>query len=1732
MRIDNTLFAIKNQSPFKQPRYVVRINFAPVGQPTDYVYITSHVGIPGLTTAYDGLLDNPSASSQYIQPDKGVSTIGSLSFTVLDQNFIMSTLMNDKLAAGKGIRKKEAVLYYGYEGLDFSDFIATHTQLIDQDITMDGGIMEFHCSDIQRNLKYKIFKPAKTTLARPMDFTQLHMYGYSSDTFEYCTHVGDSWSDGPGETVTYVHIDDEIVRVNNIQPEVVGGETLYKFTIAERGVLGTVPNEHLFDENTTEADKRPLMEEVVYIELPMVKILYAILNGALYGDGNASWPSKWTVNLSGNLIHLEDFLNIGSDWWNPDDDNTGKIMRFIDEKQQDALSFITDQLLLPYGAIMPVYGNGQLGINKTSNVMSTTPYVLELNKDNVRSVSKLRHDLSGVLNDVLIKWNYDILIEDFSRNHVLEDAVSKAIHQDSVTKTFEFRGIHGARHTKSTLGQMFDNFRDRWSGPPIYLSVECQPSCNTLEIGNVVRVKLPEVRDYNDDTFALDRSFEIQKITVDWKRGVIKLDLFGSSSKAAPIPIGEGFVISDAWYESEGVDLATLPECTLVGAVLHIDTDLDLSGHANATNPSAIYYSTTDLELDSGVVLTINDNVQIRHRGFFQIDGDIIGTGNGIPGAIGDYGTGNPGVGGVYGINESEGGFDIYNAQEGGKQECRSTKGVVAQPALVGASVPVFDLRYDPNTTTLYGLPTELRGVPGSSGCSTKRGGSFPSEPPDIARGGNGGTSGAGLLMIGRGAGFGASGSIRLDGADGSLGSSVGAYFPGTTNFAKGGSGAGGCGGSCVSIMDGSGSTSPNLFSKFYSTRGRVLNGAYYNNTAHVTVKQPGQHKFTVQNTLTNYHSYFTGHGHEAIDFGNAMYRIQYVPEVLTVASDAQLFAPRPAAITLTEFTNTPKHPDGIYSTIKVVVTPPTSNAYDYAEVYYRKLGGTDWFLVGAADDTVTFVVDADGSTIEVFAKSVSYTKKSAKGGTYSTITVKDMSINNDIKLVIVPPAITKLELFNQGNDLEFTGTEPKFAWAKTSTNAWNIWQSQLPAGYGGHDVEFFDYEVKIYNGASLLRTEYTTDNWYLYSLEKATEDGGPYRTPKITVAQRTRQGQVGKPTSITVSNTAPGVPNNVVITPILKGFIWTFDRPTDLDWNKTFVYASTSSGFTPGPSNLIHQGKDSNGTVLDLAVGVPIYIKFILTDAFDDSGTTSGEYSTTPLGITGAEYDTTPPTNPTSLVITTGVEDDAVYQTGWIKLSWTASVDDYMAGYDIKYWTATDSSPQQVSTFDTNYKFVNLVQTEHYYFQVYGKDKAGNLSGALSGNQVCAGSSIASLDQITSVMGLMSSGTIQGPVFQTASSGARIKIDGTNGFQGYNSSSVQTSGILTDGSGFLGSTSDISWTSGGVVSVNKITATTGTIGSWQITSTKFYDSTASIILNAAIPQISIGGGETFGASGIQLRAATEAEFYAGDGSDNWISFSETGGLDHGRATNFRGVDHFDKDGIFERFREFGKTTTSGNDDSALNDAYTTEYTDHSGILKTTQIGSYIAHEGWATSASGLSGNYQLQTQALLSNGIQIERRAGLKVFAGKFSTYRAIKSRFMWTGTALNDQNFSFYSGDETNNYFGFEFTSAGTTAALKAICKKTGGSKYTSATIATISIDTAYTLMCELDRTAATPFVKWYVNDTLVATQTSSTYVPTNEITVADRWWNISESMTNSLQTNYATCNFAEVEFINERN
>lgn len=715
-----------------------------------------------------------------------------------------------------------------------------------------------------------------------------------------------------------------------------------------RGRLGSRAAIHEVDITipVTASDKKPLVEEYVYLELPLPKLDYAIKTGILYDQGGKTLPPGWQLDISTDFISTSHYVAIGNDLWDTTDDTQGEmIFRFTGEKRQNAKQFIAEQLMFPMSCFDPVLNDGQLAIKRMANVLTDSPYVAVLDETNTVDFGTPREAMKDLANRFHVFWNRDDQEGRFTRDHPFIDAVSIAKHQAGKVLIKMLRGLHGSRHTVSTIRRIFDSLRDRYSGPPIMRNVTCFHKMNTLEVGEIVRLVDPNTPDPSSVLGTTDRSYEIQSKNVNWSSGRVSFGLFGSAHKASPWAPIVATALNDTFY-STGLlaankldnDASTGLTTSLISNVLHITGGATLTGNADVTANAAIYwYDTWPVVIDAGVTINWTDNVQFRVKDSLTNNGTMASIGGGLPGITAAETAGT--VGGV-GVTQAGGGLTFKGslfASIVGPLEDRPMD--LAEGTTPGA-IPYMTLTHDGDTISGF-ITTDFRGTSGGSGGDIVQ----EWDSAVLASGGAGGAGGGGILIVTRTYIGGGSAKIDTSGVAGAPGAN---YFGGGRSLYTGTGGAGAPGG-IVIILDGA---------TAIAAGGDII-------AIRPGVAMLGNIVFDGAQPWSS-----PSRGLPELDSSQSMYRLQWLQENVSVVEDTPSTTGAGTGLSFVPNNNVPDELSGDRVTIDVSVTGARDSNYKYDNIYAKKSTDTDYQLQGTSE--VGVEVTMDGSTYDFRAYPVS----------------------------------------------------------------------------------------------------------------------------------------------------------------------------------------------------------------------------------------------------------------------------------------------------------------------------------------------------------------------------------------------------------------------------------------------------------------------------------------------------------------------------------------------------------------------------------------------------------------------------------------------------------------------------------------------------------------------------------------------------------------------------------------
>lgn len=790
MRVDPPGAQLRER--FRSPRIVVGIIYE-----TGSIYLTSAAGIinvPG--NVIYGCLQDVSSSSQQLFPDEGRATIGALTFKAVDIDGAISEAIREQLLVlGRGVRNNEVRVFTG-DGDDFNQYVRVDTYVIDDVVELDQTVYSFSCSDRNRELREEVFQQVGTRLTATLNTTDTTVNVQNTGGFSLVQHTA-AFEDGPSALVGYIRIrkTGEVIRWT--------GKTPTTFTGCTREHFRTIADVVVVDP-ATDPDKQPEVEEFIYLQMPGPQLIYAVMTGVILGTSN-TLPDPWHLGIDPANVDTAAFQGIGTDLYDPANPAAGLVLQFPFLQQTDGKRFIEEQIHRVILTYSPVDTLGRLTLKRMAALISTAQPVATITYDNIISHGAIQHVQSKVINEIVFDWNFDG--EEYTRTDVLFNANSINAYGRGTRVSMELGGVNASIHGRATLQHVMDSYTDRYGAPPIKLSAQVSSSLSHLEIGDCVRVQLSLVPDFSNSA-TIDRVFEIQGRSINWVTGEVSLDLFASTSRTNPDSgAGTSSYLPDSWFLSEGTALSAA--LTMTGD--HVVASGSLTGGDDLR--TAVFYHDGDVIIDTGVTVSISDNVQIRCTGELRVLGKIDGKGRGIAPIADPNVVGTP-IDSSSFANTAQT-IGSTNASAGIKFDTSlNTWYPYTSPFVSGpAAISRFNLIVASGALT--NIPSELRGTRGIYAVGVVDG----PTGSDIVRalGGAGGAGGAGLMIAGRGLSFGLAGLIDLSGADGQTPA-------GTTTLhghsVYGGAGGGGSSGNLLVVVDGDQVTFPDLDGTFVGNHG------------------------------------------------------------------------------------------------------------------------------------------------------------------------------------------------------------------------------------------------------------------------------------------------------------------------------------------------------------------------------------------------------------------------------------------------------------------------------------------------------------------------------------------------------------------------------------------------------------------------------------------------------------------------------------------------------------------------------------------------------------------------------------------------------------------------------------------------------------------------------------------------------------------------------------------------
>jgi len=864
-QINNAAYDLHRTALSQQPIYIIERAWND-GQPgtentNDVYFSTADISkinnAPSwLASRYFPVLrhDSISAITEKIDEKNGTSSIGSMSYEVVDKNGIVSDILRRAEAdTGQSSRRQRDELYVMFAGMDWADRIKVRTlNVYDMVFDSNKSIYKFTSQSLLKWMKKDVFVPKTTTLSANVTSSTLTIPLIDSTAFLLAVNHS---AYGP-VSYGFVKINDEIMMWKANAANTLTIET------GGRGMFGTTAAAH------SQGDD---VQEVCVLRGNPYVIALRVLTSTGIGFSNGIYdilPEHWGLNINQTDIHIDDWLSVGalrtglSISAGVGQAESGIEFEFVYSDPEQGKVFVEREILRNTGSFGRVLGDGtysckafnltpQPSLDPATGRISTAAGIQVLTEDDIIKISPLKANMQ--------KMSSGMDLEYFPRPRDgtkmirrarFVDMASRTRHGDSPRTKYSIRGAQTDSASVAALFTFFNGVQSRFSSPPVECTVELRPEHETIEVGDIVGVDILEVQDVvtTDRKWAAATKFRTGNIIMTpsgalYQSAMVIAGTIEGTTGATEPNWGASAITDNGivWNAHDGhlarafevmstsinikngnpkLSLVSQPEVpawwtpTIASTAARFDdlayqvgTDLSTmagwaasggvcSSTANNTLPAGDYYYVGDIKIKHAV--SISGTVRIWCTGSVTdvVGASINGLGDGLPGGVGTIPSTVVSTTGWLGTldntNGTRGGF-VGIGGNGGNNRYNGRD--MSKRGFGGLALHTQGVRLNivgTNADPATGKFRTISGVPASLDGSGSGSGGAISYPFPFGIGANGVKGGAGFSIIARGINI-INTTIDLRGANGLNGVSAG----GTS----GQSGSGGGGGGTLALL-------------------------------------------------------------------------------------------------------------------------------------------------------------------------------------------------------------------------------------------------------------------------------------------------------------------------------------------------------------------------------------------------------------------------------------------------------------------------------------------------------------------------------------------------------------------------------------------------------------------------------------------------------------------------------------------------------------------------------------------------------------------------------------------------------------------------------------------------------------------------------------------------------------------------------------------------------------------
>lgn len=516
--------------------YLVSDDEARAMLPANAVLIDAVLAEDGLPT----ITETPGFAS-----GKGVASGGT--YTFLDDKGALTSWLAEKNANGESVTN--AILrQYTFDAFDGAALQAGREaalrytfQIKDHRSLLNGGVHEFVCKDIRRDLDVEIFPDRGWRLARSIStnvadievhFTTSQRPGETPaqylDRNQWVFEHGPDYLQDPNETIGYALIEEGERREIMSYTGVVG-TNVRRLQIAERGLFGTQVQEWTVPDGAEQSSK-PKIRHYPYYEEDPLALASAIMLGVT-PDGR-DMPDGDCVRIDPRYVDEASFST---------GDTARRTVRLPDKVK--AQNFIESQLLTFVPGVMLPNEQGALEFvpQQTYGDIGTAASVNDTNVVADQDIEYVQ-DASELAMPISILWDKDPFSGKYNQQTIWDDPAAIQRNRTADPKTYKADTLSTGHTTESGLQRLAGIMFDRHHDPiPRIPNLRVLRSLWWVPVGSVVQVDLKVQDHVNGSGIPIDlsRPMRIIRRTFNQNAREMTWDLAGALERAQEIVSSE-----------------------------------------------------------------------------------------------------------------------------------------------------------------------------------------------------------------------------------------------------------------------------------------------------------------------------------------------------------------------------------------------------------------------------------------------------------------------------------------------------------------------------------------------------------------------------------------------------------------------------------------------------------------------------------------------------------------------------------------------------------------------------------------------------------------------------------------------------------------------------------------------------------------------------------------------------------------------------------------------------------------------------------------------------------------------------------------------------------------------------------------------------------------------------------------------------------------------------------------